>query len=156
MYDWDSAAGAAPSVFNPTGNFLQMGGYGAPPPADMPMPLKMPGSGFDFSGAKAPFAPSFMQGMTGYTDPTSGMSVDGWGGMTLRAAQGMANLFMGMKQYGLYKDQLAESKRQFGLNYDAQKSTTNSAMEDRQRARVASNAGAYQSVGDYMNKNQIR
>jgi len=84
-------------------------------------------------------------------------SVDmGWGGMALGAAQGLGNAYMAMKQYGLAKDSLAESKRQFQLNYDAQKSATNSALEDRQRARVASNAGAYQSVGDYMDKNGIR
>ena len=84
-------------------------------------------------------------------------SVDmGWGGMALGAAQGLGNAYMAMKQYGLAKDSLAENKRQFQLNYDAQKSTTNSALEDRQRARVASNAGAYQSVGDYMDKNGIR
>ena len=63
---------------------------------------------------------------------------------------------MGMKQYGLAKQSLAEGKLQFQLNYDAHKTTTNSALEDRQRARVASNAGAYESVGDYMDKNGIR
>jgi len=84
-------------------------------------------------------------------------SVDmGWGGMALGAAQGLGNAYMAMKQYGLAKQSLAENKRQFQLNYDAQKTTTNSALEDRQRARVASNAGAYQSVGDYMDKNGIR
>ena len=54
------------------------------------------------------------------------------------------------------KTTLAEGKRQFQINYDAQTITTNSSLEDRQRARVASNAGAYQSVGDYMDKNGIR
>ena len=80
----------------------------------------------------------------------------GWGGMALGAAQGLGNAYMAMKQYGLAKDSLAENKRQFQLNYDAQKTTTNSALEDRQRARVASNAGAYQSVGDYMARNGIK
>ena len=84
-------------------------------------------------------------------------SVDqGWGGVALGAAQGLGNAYMAMKQYGLAKQSLAENKRQFQLNYDAQKTTTNSALEDRQRARVASNAGAYQSVSDYMDKNGIR
>jgi hypothetical protein len=74
----------------------------------------------------------------------------GWGMPAMGAAQGIFNAWMGMKQYGLAKDQLAEGKRQFGLNYDAQRSTTNAQLEDRQRARLASNPGAYQSVGDYM------
>ena len=34
--------------------------------------------------------------------------------------------------------------------------TLNTQMEDRQRARVASNPTAYQSVGDYMNKNGLK
>ena len=54
------------------------------------------------------------------------------------------------------KTTLAEGKRQFQINYGAQKTTINSALEDRQRARVASNSSAYQSVGDYMDKNGIR
>ena len=60
-----------------------------------------------------------------------------------------------MKQYGLAKKTLEENKRQFQMNYDAQKQSTNTRLEDRQRARVASNSGAYQSVGDYMAANKI-
>lgn len=80
----------------------------------------------------------------------------GWGMPALGAATGLLSAFMGMKQYGLAKDSLAESKRQFGLNYDAQRTTTNTQLEDRQRARVASNGSAYQSVGDYMSQNGIK
>lgn len=80
---------------------------------------------------------------------------NGWGGMALSAAGGLASTFLGMKQYGLAKQTLAENKRQFQMNYDAQKQTTNTRMEDRQAARVASNPGGYQSVGDYMAKNRI-
>ena len=79
----------------------------------------------------------------------------GWGGTALGVANSAMNAWMGLKQYGLAKSQLAEGKRQFGLNYDAQRRTTNAQLEDRQRARVTSNAGAYQSVGDYMSKNGI-
>lgn len=80
----------------------------------------------------------------------------GWGGLALGGASALMNAFMGMKQYGLAKDQLAEGRRQFDLNYGAQRSTVNSALEDRQRARIASNPGAYQSVGDYMDRYGIR
>lgn len=80
----------------------------------------------------------------------------GWGTPVLGAASGLLNAYMGMKQFGLAKDTLAEGKRQFGLNYDAQRTTTNSQLEDRQRARVSSNPGAYQSVGDYMAANSIK
>jgi len=85
-----------------------------------------------------------------------GVKTQGWGGLAVGAASGLLNSYMGMKQYGMAKDNLAESKRQYDSNYAAQKTTTNASLEDRQRARVASNDGAYQSVGDYMNKNGIK
>lgn len=100
-------------------------------------------------GAAAPIA-----GGGNWWDGATGPN--GWGNLALGAAGGLASTFLGMKQYGLAKKSLAENKRQFQLNYDAQKQTTNTRLEDRQRARVASNAGAYQSVGDYMGTNGIR
>ena len=100
--------------------------------------------------------PSFMQGMLGYTDEATGMKNNGWGSAALGLIQGLGGAYMGMKQYGLAKEQLQFSKDSFNKNYEAQKSMTNASMEDRQRARVASNAGAYQSVGDYMAKNGIK
>jgi hypothetical protein len=80
----------------------------------------------------------------------------GWGGMAIGGASAIMNAIMGMKQYGLAKNALATNKKQFQMNYDAQKSTTNTQLQDRQRARVAANPGAYQSVGDYMNQNGIK
>lgn len=88
-------------------------------------------------------------GVTGTTqDP-------GWGGMALGAAGGIMNAFMGLKQYGLARDTLETNKQQFAQNFGAQQKMTNSRLEDRQAARVASNPGAYQSVGDYMKKNGV-
>lgn len=98
--------------------------------------------------------PSFMQGMLGYKD-ANGISQSGWGGTALGIAQGLGNLYMGMQQYGLAKKALAQSKEQFDKNYAAQRTMTNASLEDRQRARVASNPGAYQSVGDYMQQNRV-
>lgn len=93
-------------------------------------------------------------GMLGSTN-AEGIRTDGWGGLALGAASGVMNGFMGLQQLNLAKQTLRENKRQFQLNFDAQRKTVNSAMEDRQRARVASSPGAYQSVGDYMNKHGI-
>jgi hypothetical protein len=99
--------------------------------------------------------PSWWDSFGGYTT-TDGTKVNGWGGAALGLAQGLSGAYMGMKQYGLAKSQLAFSKDAFNKNYAANKATVNASMEDRQRARVASNAGAYQSVGDYMAKNGIQ
>jgi hypothetical protein len=87
---------------------------------------------------------------------TDGTMSQGWGGLALGGAQALGSLYMGMKQYGLAKDTLAANKAQFERNFEAQRRTTNTALEDRQRARVAANPGAYQSVGDYMNQNEVR
>lgn len=95
-------------------------------------------------------------GFLGSTDPITGMKTDGWGGLALGTAQSLGNAWMGMKKYGLAKDQLNFQKDAFNKNWEAQKTSINTQLEDRQRARVASNAGAYQSVGDYMKTNGIR
>ena len=98
---------------------------------------------------------SWWDGALGSTDK-NGVRTDGWAGTAVGALGGIAKTYMGMKQYGLAVDQLNESKRQYDANYAAQRTTTNASLEDRQRARVASNSGAYQSVGDYMNKNGVK
>lgn len=84
-----------------------------------------------------------------------GLRSDGWGGLALGATQGLAGAFFGAKQYQAAQSALSENKRQFNLNFENQRKTVNTELEDRQRARVASNAGAYQSVGDYMQKNGV-
>lgn len=81
---------------------------------------------------------------------------DGYALPMVQTLGALTNAYLGMKQYGLAKSQLAQNKYQFGLNYDAQRSTINSQLEDRQRARVASNPGAYQSIGDYMGTYAIK
>lgn len=128
--------------------------------------LSFDGSGFGAipSQAGAPGGGGFMSGIGDWFKDSgmltsvdkNGVSTQGWGTPVLGAANGLLSAFMGMKQYGLAKDSLNEGKRQFQLNYDAQRQTTNTQLEDRQRARVASNSGAYQSVGDYMRANGVR
>ena len=82
----------------------------------------------------------------------NGMTTGGWGSTGLGILQGLGSAYMGWKQLGLAEDALKSNKDQFEKNYAAQKQATNASLEDRQRARVASNPGAYQSVGDYMKK----
>ena len=129
--------------------------YRSPVPITPSMPSTvMPGNTRGFWQGLGDWARS--SGMLGYTDEKTGKTYQGWGGYALGGTQALMNAFMGMKQYGLAKKQLAESKRQFNLNYDAQRSTTNAQLEDRQRSRVAANPGAYQSVGDYMKQYGIK
>lgn len=75
-----------------------------------------------------------------------------YGGTLLGAAQGIGNLFMGMKQYGLAKDALKESRRQFQLNYDAQRKLTNARLGDRQDARRAADPERHMTREEYLAK----
>lgn len=79
----------------------------------------------------------------------------GWGTPVMGGLQSLLGAYTGMKQYGIAKDRLKESKRQFDLNYGAQQKSMNTRLRDRQAARVASNPNAYESVGSYMDKNRI-
>lgn len=82
----------------------------------------------------------------------AGGFLDNYGSLALGALQGVGNLFMGMKQYGMAKKALKESTRQFNINYDAQKKLTNSRLEDRQNARIAADPNSFVSTPEYMNK----
>lgn len=146
-------------------DYLRMAGYGQPDPLG---PIAAPIVQSPVSQQLMPDAgigPAPTGGLMdwleqlnafGKTDLKTGIHTGGWAAPAAGLAQSVLNAFMGMKQFGLAKKALAENKRQFNLNYDAQRSMTNAALEDRQRARLAANPGAYQSVGDYMNRYGIK
>jgi hypothetical protein len=90
------------------------------------------------------------------TNNETNVTTQGWGLPALQGALGAGNLLMGMKQYGLAKDSFKQSKNEFDMNWGANRDLTNSQLEDRQRARVASNPGAYESVGNYMSTYGIK
>jgi hypothetical protein len=123
-------------------------------------PVTSVGSGGISGGDGGGFMSSFgnwakSSGMIGSYDPATQTQTQGWGGLALGAGQGLFNGWLGLQQLGLAKDTLSFNKEQFQKNFGAQQKTTNARLEDRQRARVASNSSAYQSVGDYMQQNRI-
>jgi hypothetical protein len=122
------------------GNGAWLGSYGDMAPAPV----------INTAGQRSIFD-SFLQNRD-----ASGVTSGGWGQAGLGILQGVGGLYLGMQQYNLAKDALATSKEQFNRQFEVNKNLTNSRLEDRQRARVASNAGAYQSVGDYMNQNGVK
>lgn len=97
-----------------------------------------------------PEGKNWWDGMVGTKDDP------GWGKLGLGALGSIATGFMGMKQYGLAQEQLAQHRKEFETNFAAQKGLTNANLSDRQTARVASNPGAYQSVGAYMTQNGVK
>jgi hypothetical protein len=80
----------------------------------------------------------------------------GAGGMALGSVQSLGNLYLGMKGYGLAKDTFEHNKAMSEKNYAANKQLTNANLSDRQKARVASNPGGYESVGSYMSTNGVK
>lgn len=90
----------------------------------------------------------------GGTD-AQGMQTNGILPVGIGALSGLTSAYLGWQQFNLAKDQLAQNKKIFNLNFQNQAQSVNTQLEDRQRARVASNPTGYQSVGDYMSKNQV-
>lgn len=97
---------------------------------------------------------NWWDGILGSKDK-NGLETQGWGGLALGAASGLFNGWAGMQQMELAKKTFEQNKLNSDRNYAAQRSTINASLEDRQRARVASNSGAYESVGSYLDKNRI-
>ena len=97
---------------------------------------------------------------TGQNPDKTGQNPDkfdwlGTGQLALNTFTGLANAYLGMKEYGLAKDIFKQNKKEFALNYDANRRLTNARLRDRQAARVASNPGAYQPLSEYMDQNGI-
>ena len=65
----------------------------------------------------------------------NGMTTQGVAGLGFGVAKMLAGLYLGNKQMGMAQDQLDESKRQFGLNFGAQKKDYNSKAQWQHDAR---------------------
>ncbi len=89
-------------------------------------------------------------------DKTTGQKLDGWGGLGLNTVAGLGQAFMGMKQYGLMKDQFNFQKNAWNKEFGAQKGLINSQLEDRQKRRVAEQPGQHEDVASYMNKYGVK
>lgn len=89
-------------------------------------------------------------------DPKTNQITQGTGNFLLSGLNSAMNMFMGLKSYNLMKQQVEMQKREYEKNFQAKQQMVNSAMEDRQKARVASNPNAYMNVNDYMNKYGIK
>lgn len=95
-------------------------------------------------------------GLIGHIDPVTKQKVDGWGSLALGTVSGLGSAFMGMKQYGLMKDQFKFQKDSFNKNFAAQRGLINSELEDRQRQRVRENPNQAVPVADYMAKYGVK
>ncbi len=105
------------------------------------------------STSTTPAAPVNTGGGWNWFDQTNdkGIKTQGVAGLGLGAAQGLFNGWMGMKQLGVAEDELKENKRQFNMNWGAQKKTVNNQLHNDQQFRNSVNPNS-QPVGQYMNK----
>lgn len=161
MTDWAKlrSLGVAPPAMDTLSSYGSMQGWGGPAIA---MPIDT-GALQNVGSALPAAAPGLLSGIGDWFNNSGvlgktmadGTKLEGWGGKALNALQGIGNIYMGMKNYGLARDSFDQAKKEFDMNWGAQQKTVNAQLEDRQRARVASNPGAYQSVSDYMRQNRI-
>lgn len=88
---------------------------------------------------------------------TKNGATTGWVAPAMQTFSGLTNAWLGMKQYGLAKDALKESKRQFDMDYNAQKNAYNESLETRQITRNrATNGQVFDSVEDTMKKYGVK
>ena len=143
------------------GMYSSMGGYGASPlTANNPVNA-MGGAGAFKSSPVMPGNPagggeiSWLDKLLGYQDGE--VFNPGYLKTGVDVVGGIGNLYLGMKQYGLAKDQFAENKRQYNQNFEVQKNLTNSQLEDRQRGRLAAQPNAGNpSLSEYMSKYGVK
>lgn len=72
----------------------------------------------------------------------------------LGAATGLANMYMGMKMYGLEKNKFNFQKDMANKNFNAQRGLINAELEDRQRRRNIEGGGT--PVAEYMAKYGVK
>lgn len=112
-------------------------------------------SEFDFqfmSGGNSTTNPGFMGKMLDWTDPKTGTQNSGWGMPALGAANGLFQSWIGLNQLNLAKKAFSEQKRQFNMNWDAQKTDFNRSLADRQQFRKEANPNNTEDVASYMSK----
>jgi hypothetical protein len=147
-FDLSGIFGGTTGGDNGTG-LLNFPGFGGGGSAGAPVASGGGGGGGLFSNLFS------RQSMFGGADQNSGMYTGGWAPVALGAGQAIFGALQGNKATKLAEDQFKEGRRQFDLNFNAQRQTINSQLEDRQRARNASNPTAYENTDDYLRKNRV-
>lgn len=160
----DTSGWGGPNIAVPD-SWNSMAGYGASPmlPGEIDPIAAMTDAGgpsFEINPTMwdkikqggADLAGSFMPKINAETGK---METMGWGMPALQGLSSLGNLYLGMKNYGLAKDQLRTQKEQFNMNYNNQKQLLNTQMEDRARTEAGGSSKA-ESPESYMARNRIK
>lgn len=95
-------------------------------------------------------------------NPTTQQPTQGWGMNALSTASGLWDSWNAFQQVGIARDSLNENKRQFNMNWDAQKNLTNADLYNQQlRLRAGMSDQTANSMGilspeDYVAKNGVK
>lgn len=89
----------------------------------------------------------------GVSNGLSGLQL---GQLGLGLGNGLLSGYLGFQNLGLAKKQANQAQENWDKQWSANVKNTNAALEDRQKARVASNPNAYESVDSYMKKYGIK
>jgi hypothetical protein len=91
---------------------------------------------------------------TGIPEAGGGINLAGLGS-GLQGLAGLASAWAGLQGIKLGKDQLQFTKGVTNRNLENQAQTINTNLEDRQQRRASASGAGYQSVADYMKRNQV-
>jgi hypothetical protein len=106
------------------------------------------------SNTAAPQKWNSMGSIFGRINPETNSWENGWGGQAVGAASALGQTFLGFKSYQMAQKQFKQNKKEFAMNWEANKRITNANLSDRQNARVAANSNA-QDTKSYMQQNGI-
>lgn len=112
----------------------------------------------DVMGTNTTSAPGSLWGIKGMLstkDDKTGVTTEGKLGAGIGAFTGLANAYLGWQQFSLAKEQMAQNKKIFNLNFANQAQTINTSLADRQRSREIGWGGLAESTDSYMKKNAI-
>lgn len=74
------------------------------------------------------------------------------GQLGLGLGNGLLSGYLGFQNLAMAKDQARQAQSNWNKQWGANVKSTNAALADRQKARIASNPNAYESVDAYMKK----
>jgi hypothetical protein len=175
QYQFDLSSINIPQIPSPVANFNNMGAWGNDGSFNA-----VPGENL---GATAPMSIADMaKGIGSYGQPDvngmiAGNQAKGYeigGGMGqgdsgapagmsgfqmaqvgIGAGSALLKGYLGMKQYGLAKEQLAFAKSSYNENLKNTKKTINSRIEGKARSRYSSNPDFYQNPDDYLATHKV-
>lgn len=112
-------------------------------------------SNLPMSAGSGALEPTTMQTLLG-GKLADGSMVNGMLPTGLGLANSLFSGWMGMKNYGLAKDQLKFSKEAFNKNFSAQANLINAQLADRARKRAYTDPGRAMSEDEYMSKYGVK